>query len=257
MDKKDLKVRKVLTTAEKSKAQKYQNLIIGQPGLWSLLKYELVILICSWVPGALGLFLRSKLYPLILGYVGKGVVFGNNVTLRHPHKIWLGDNVIIDDNCMLDAKGIANKGITIGDNVFIGRNTILSCKDGDIYLEDGVNVGFNCEIYSANEVRIRANSLLAAYSYLVGGAGYDINRHDVTFAEQVGLGSAGVLEIGPGAWLAAGATILDGVKVGEGAVIGARALVREDVPANSIAAGIPAKVVGTRQQPDTMPGTKG
>ena len=257
MEKKDLKIRKVLDSQEKSKVQQYQHLVIGQTGTWSLIKFELVMLFCSWVPGALGLFLRSKLYPLTLGHVGKGVVFGINVALRHPHKIWIGDNVVIDDHCMLDAKGIDNKGVSIGNNVFIGRNTILSCKDGDIYLEDGVNVGFNCEIYSANEVRIRANSLLAAYSYLVGGAGYDINRHDVTFAEQVGLGSAGVLEIGPGAWLAAGATILDGVKVGEGAVIGARALVREDVPAHSIAAGIPAKVVGTRQQPDTMPVTKG
>jgi hypothetical protein len=36
------------------------------------------------VPGALGLFLRSKLYPLILGRVGRNVVFGVNVTIRHP-----------------------------------------------------------------------------------------------------------------------------------------------------------------------------
>ena len=37
--------------------------------------------------GALGLFLRSRLYPLILGRVGRNVVFGANVTLRHPHKM--------------------------------------------------------------------------------------------------------------------------------------------------------------------------
>ena len=47
--------------------------------------------------------------------VGRNVVFGVNVTLRHPHKIAIGDNVVIDDSCCLDAKGTDNKGITIGD----------------------------------------------------------------------------------------------------------------------------------------------
>ena len=64
------------------------------------------------MPGALGLFLRSKLYPLMLGRVGRNVVFGVNVTLRHPHKIAIGDNVVIDDSCCLDAKGTDNTGIT-------------------------------------------------------------------------------------------------------------------------------------------------
>ena len=54
--------------------------------------------------------------------------------LRHPHKIRIGDNVVIDDNCLIDAKGESNAGIRIGSGVFIGRNTILSCKNGDIEL---------------------------------------------------------------------------------------------------------------------------
>ena len=57
------------------------------------------------VPGALGLALRKTLYPLLLGACGRNVVFGQNVVLRHPHKIRIGDNVVIDDNCLLDAKG--------------------------------------------------------------------------------------------------------------------------------------------------------
>ena len=79
-------------------------------------------MICaSWVPGALGLFLRSKMYPWILGGVGRNVVFGINFTVRHPHKIHIGDNVVIDDLCCLDAKGTDNRGITIGNGVF-GEN---------------------------------------------------------------------------------------------------------------------------------------
>ena len=127
------------------------------------------MLLASWVPGALGLVLRSWLYPMILGSVGRNVVFGVNVTLRHPHKIHIGDNVVIDDLCCLDAKGTDNKGITIGNGVFVGRNTILSCKNGDIVIEDRANIGFNCEIFSASRVRVGKDILIAAYTYLVGG----------------------------------------------------------------------------------------
>ena len=61
---------------------------------------------------------------------------------------------MIDDNCLLDAKGDTNRGITIGSRVFVGRNTILSCKNGDIIIEDKANLGFNCEIFSASRVRV-------------------------------------------------------------------------------------------------------
>ena len=47
-------------------------------------------------------------------------------------------------------------------------------------------------------------------------------------------------------WIGTGAVILDGVTVGKGAIIGAGAVVTKDVPANSIVAGVPAKVIRTR-----------
>ena len=129
------------------------DLVIGQPGLWPLVRYELTILLAAWIPGALGLFLRSKLYPLILGRVGRNVAFGCNVVLRHPHKIQIADDVVVDDNCCLDAKGTTNHGIVIRRGVFLGRNTILSCKNGDILLDEDANLGFNVEVYSAANVR--------------------------------------------------------------------------------------------------------
>src|SRR5215216_6583162 len=86
-------IQRELFDERKSKADKYRDLVIGRPGWRPLLAYEFVMLLSSYVPGALGLFLRSKLYPLILGPVGRNVIFGVNVTLRHPHKITIGDNV--------------------------------------------------------------------------------------------------------------------------------------------------------------------
>jgi acetyltransferase-like isoleucine patch superfamily enzyme len=55
--------------------------------------------------------------------------------------------------------------------------------------------------------------------------------------------------VGAGAWLGAGAKILDGVTVGDRAIIGAAAVVREGVPAGAIAVGVPARIVGYRDGP--------
>ena len=155
--------------AEGGARAKYSSLIVGVPGWAALIKYELVVMLSQWVPGALGLALRKFLYPILLGNCGRNVVFGQGVVLRHPNKIHIGDNVVIDDNCLLDAKGDVNQGIRIGNGVFVGRNSILSCKNGDITLADGVNIGFNCEVFSAGTVTIGKDTLLAAYAYLIGG----------------------------------------------------------------------------------------
>ena len=237
------KVQAQLFSPGRSSREKYVDLVVGRPGLGALLKYEMVVLASQAVPGALGLALRKALYPWLLGSCGRNVVFGQNVVLRHAHKIHIGNNVAIDDHCLLDAKGETNRGITIGDGVFIGRNTILSCKNGDIDLAAGANIGFNCEIFSASRVVIGASVLVAAYSYVIGGD-HDFSDPSTPVLDQ-GRRSTGVT-IGDGAWMGAGAKILDGVTVGAHAVVGAGAVVRSDVPPYSVAVGIPARVVSTR-----------
>ncbi len=237
------RVQDELSRSGVSAREKYAALIVGKPGWAALVKHEIVVLLSQSVPGALGLALRRSLYPLLLGACGRNVVFGQNVVLRHPHKIHIGDNVVIDDNCLIDAKGESNTGIRIANGVFIGRNTILSCKNGDIDLGEGANIGFNCEIFSASRVRIGRQALIAAYCYLIGG------NHDFSDASRPVLAqprtSAGIT-VGDGAWLGAGAKVLDGVEIGGHAVIGAGAVVRESVPERATAVGVPAKIVGTR-----------
>jgi acetyltransferase-like isoleucine patch superfamily enzyme len=233
-----------LFNERQSAREKYAALVVGKPGWGALIQHELITLCSQSVPGALGLALRKSLYPSLLGRCGRNVVFGQNVVLRHPHKIHIGDNVVIDDNCLLDAKGDGNRGIAIGTGVFIGRNTILSCKNGDIDLEDGVNIGFNCEVFSASRVRIGRDTLLAAYCYVIGGD-HDFSDPTVAVLEQ-GRRSVGV-SVGDGAWLGAGAKVLDGVTIGNRAIVGAAAVVRESVPDAAIAVGIPARIIGHRE----------
>lgn len=239
-------IQRELFNERRSSAEKYRELVIGQPGWWPLIRFELVMLLASTVPGALGLLLRSKLYPLVLGRVGRNVVFGQHVTLRHPHKIHIGDNVVIDDQCCLDAKGTDNQGIAIGNGVFVGRNTILSCKNGDIVIGDHANIGFNCEIFSASRVTVGKSILMAAYTYLVGGD-HLYDRIDIPVLDQ-GRTARGI-DVGDGVWLGTHVVVTDGSAIGHDAIIGAGAVVVGTVPNYAIATGIPAKVQRDRRTP--------
>lgn len=236
-------IQRELFDERKSKLQRYADLVVGRPGLWALVKFEAIVTLTSWVPGALGLLLRSKLYPRLLGRCGRNVTFGANVVLRHPHKIRVGDNVVIDDNCCLDAKGTDNEGISIGNGVFVGRNTILSCKNGDIVLDDKANIGFNSEIFAASRVRVGKSVLIAAYCYLVGGD-HLYDRIDIPVLDQ-GRTARGI-EVDDNAWLGTHAVVTDGSRVGKDAIIGAGAIVIGEVPDFAIAAGVPARIIRNR-----------
>ena len=239
-----LDIQQQLVNSKVSPMRKYLSLVIGRGSWLSLMKYEVIILLCASTPGALGLVMRKALYPLLLRKCGRNVVFGANIVLRHPKKIVIGDNVVIDDNCLLDAKGDSNAGITIWSGVFVGRNTIMHCKNGDIVIGDDVNIGFNCDIASSNRVEIGRKVLIAAYSYIVGG-GHDFTRTDASVMDQ--KRTAQGITIGPEAWIGAGVIVQDGCSIGEGTIVGSGAVVNGDLPAKVVAVGLPARVLRSRE----------
>jgi acetyltransferase-like isoleucine patch superfamily enzyme len=163
--------------------------------------------------------------------------------LRHPWKIHLGDRVTVDDLVVLDAKGASNRGIDVGRGVFLGRGTILSCKDGDITIGDHGNFGFHCEVFSGSSVTVGRHGLFAAQSYLVGG-GHEFEQPDRAVIEQPRT-SRGIV-LGDNVWLGTGAKVLDGVRIGNDVVVGANAVVNADLPDGAVAAGVPARVLRAR-----------
>jgi len=237
-------VQKELHSAGESRVAKYRRLVVGKTGYADLIRYELITLSSTWVPGALGLFLRSFFYPWMTARCGKGVAFGTNVVLRHPNKIKIGDNVVVDDNCVIDAKGQENRGITINSNVFIGRNTIIYCQNGNISIGENANIGSNCQVFSAGSVEIGKNVLIGAYTYLIGG-GHGMADPSLPIINQARISKGIRLE--DNIWIGAGVKILDGVIIGRDSVIGTGAVVNKDVAAYSIAAGLPAKIIGDRR----------
>ncbi len=113
-------------------------------------------------------------------------------------------------------------------------------------------------------IRIGARTIVNVGCYLSGEGGLEIGA-DVLIGPHVKLLSAGHaiddgdaviarnritrarIVVGDGAWIGAGAIVLEGVRIGRGAVVAAGALVRQDVPDGVVAAGMPARLLRVRR----------
>ena len=236
----------------KSAFAAYRALVYGDASLGFIIYAELVQLFFSGLAGAAGLFLRSKLYRPLFDKVSGKLVIGRNVVLRHSRKISIGDGVILDDNCVIDAKGTSNRGIELGDGVFIGRGSIVYCKNGNITLEKRVNISSSCTVFSSNELTIGAGTMIGAYSYLLSGGEYNM-QSNLPFADQDGMETKGPLRIGCDCWLGTRVTVLDAAgSIGDHCVVAACSTVTKPLPPGSVAAGTPAHVVRQRTLPNIV-----
>ena len=245
MDRKVIGEQKILLNEKQGVFKKYKNLFLGEISFFYFIKYEIVMTLFSAIPGALGFGLRKIFFPGLFKKTGTGVVFGKNMTIRHPIKIEIGNNVVFDDNAVIDAKGEDNRGIKIGNNVIIGRNSTISCKGGDIEIGDYTNIGPNNTLLSESLLRIGKYVFTAGNTYMVAGGNHSYERKDIPIWFQPSLSKGGII-LEDDIWIGAASTILDGVKIKRGSIIGAASLVNKDIPPYSIAIGIPAIVTKKR-----------
>ncbi|MEM7244045.1 MAG: acyltransferase [Acidobacteriota bacterium] len=244
---KSRKVHAQIHDESKSALAKYQALIVGSTGLGSMIKYELIHGLGANMPGAVGLMFRKKLFPGLLGRVGKGALFGPGVTLRSPNKIHAGRNLIISDGCIVDARNDGDLAIEIGDDVTVGQRTLMLCKNGTMSYGSRIGIGAYCGLYAVhgNRLVLGDDVMLGPYVYL-GGTMYNHDRLDVPISQQ-GHDLRGGITIGNGTWIGAQAAVVDGVTVGEGCIVASGAVVTKDVPDYSIVAGVPAKILKSRK----------
>lgn len=135
--------------------------------------------------------------------------------------------------------------VSLGDGVHILRDTtIITGEGGSVTVGAGTYIQPRCQIMGIKgSVRIGSGVQIAPncafYPYNHGfAAGELIMKQPLT--------TKGDIVIEDDAWLGFGVIVLDGVRIGTGAVIGAGAVVTRDVPAEAIAFGVPARVVGMR-----------
>jgi acetyltransferase-like isoleucine patch superfamily enzyme len=155
--------------------------------------------------------------------------------------------VIIDEGCLIDAKGDQGGAIRLGSRVFVSRQVHLTCREGGITIGDNVSFGAFTIVHSvdAGTVKVGNDVRIAANCYLAASPNYRHERTDIPMAEQ-GFEECRGIEIGDDVWIGASTVVLDGARVGRGSIIGAMSLVRGEIPPYSIAFGVPATVRGKR-----------
>ena len=137
----------------------------------------------------------------------------------------------------LAGMNIAARGVAIGAG--------FKCIEGheeNIVIEDFAAIGHNVHLWNFDHIRIGRFSTIAADVIISNG------WHDPNSFEP----ASGPTRIGHGTWIGTGARIVGSIVIGDNAIVGAGAVVIHDVPPNSIAVGVPARVIGTRELPDRV-----
>jgi len=209
-------------------------------GLIRNLMEELFNACLGQIPGPVGLFLRWIGWRLLIkgsGWMaiergveifgsrwiemGRGIYLGERVILQgRPGGLKIQDGVRVMPNAVLNVynyRGLDRSGIEIGKGAIIGIGSVITGQ-GRVEIGEDVILAPGVKIMPVN------------HKYL---------DPEKPIKEQ-GIKALGI-RIKKGAWIGAGAIVLDGVEIGENAVVGAGAVVVGSVPARSLAAGNPAQ----------------
>jgi acetyltransferase-like isoleucine patch superfamily enzyme len=132
--------------------------------------------------------------------------------------------------------------IDVGSNVFVGAGSWLqTLGSGRIEIGDGCSFAGSVTLSAALWIRVGSRVLMARNVYIADHV-HAFTEPDRAILDQ-GLARIEPVEIGDGAWLGQNVVVCPGVRIGRGAVIGAKSVVRADVPDHAVAVGAPARVV--------------
>lgn len=155
---------------------------------------------------------------------------GLNFSIINPHHISIGHNFSAEDNLRLQA-WTEYKGQSFSPEIVIGNY---------------VSMMENCQVSCCNKITIGDGVLFGANVFVTDNFHGDnsIAQLDIPPIDRP-LNVRGDVVIGNNVWVGRNVCIMPGVHIGDGSVIGSNAVVTHDIPAYSVAAGVPAKVIKT------------
>lgn len=176
-----------------------------------------------------------------------------SATIYHK-KLHLGPNVFIGDHVLIYQVHEDTGPVDIGPRVRLHREVIIETgAEGSLSIGAETNIQPRCQ-FSAYKGSIRIGTGVSIAPYCAFYP-YDHSIAPDKPIRKQPLRSKGGIVIGDEAWLGVGVIVLDGVRIGKGAVIGAGSVVTRDIPDNAIAAGVPARVLSSRDEIPTQNGT--
>ena len=209
------------------------------------LKERLVTTIFGGIPNILlGKKIRNFVYRSLLNRIGKSVNIQHFVELIGTPSIEIGNQVSLLKGVQINALGHPNNKINIKDRARLERGVdIRSLYDTHITIDENAYIGPYVVIAGTGNIKIGKNCLIAPH------CGIFANNHifsDPTRPiEEQGITSKGIV-IEDDCWLGHNVTVIDGVKIGKGSIIGAGSVVNKNIPPFSIAVGTPVRIIRNR-----------
>jgi acetyltransferase-like isoleucine patch superfamily enzyme len=190
--------------------------------------------------------------PIVsLALRARGVVVGKNFYAEgvpvlkidgNARNIEIGDDVKFTGT--VELRNRENGKIKIGKGCKIDNGVrLVAAQNAAITLGEGTNIAPYTQLNCGADLTIGRKCLIAAFSIIQSS---DHGMKKGVFIKDQPF-TYGPIAIGDGVWLGSHVSVLQGVSIGAGAVIGSKAVVTSDIPADSIAVGVPAKVIKERQ----------
>lgn len=236
---------------DRSAFARYADLAFHSFSWRKLIRYELLMLFVGPMPGALGFVLRKWLFPALFRNAGKGVIFGPSLTLRHADRIDLGNRVVLDRDCLLDARGAGESGIAIGDRVIVSSGAAIQSKVGHIEIGADCNIGSHVDLVAQGPIIVGENVSIAGNAMIAGGR-HVVELDGVAETDPLRF-TSGPIRLERNARIGMGAIVQDGVTIGENAIVAPGSVVFENVPPNTVVWGNPARPVRDRRRAERAP----
>jgi acetyltransferase-like isoleucine patch superfamily enzyme len=183
-----------------------------------------------------------------LGGCAGRLFVGRGVRISFPRHLRVGYNCLLSDGVHVNA--YSREGFRLGDNVRVREHVwmlgtaVLTDPGVGLSLGDNVYVGPYCVLGAGGGLTIGSDVTIGAHVDILA-ENHSFEDPDVPINRQ-GVEREGIV-IEDDCWIGNRATILDGVRVGRGSVIGAAAVVTRNIPEFSVAVGSPARVVRDRR----------
>jgi acetyltransferase-like isoleucine patch superfamily enzyme len=213
-------------------------------GVWRYFFERGIQLLCSWIPGPVGLVLRMALYHFFFHRNAKMAFIEAGVDLFYMNAICFGQGVYVDRYCRIHA---SNAEIVLGNNNRVMKGAYLCTYVSNSRQGEGIVTGYDCWI-GVNAVLgsgqgglFMGNNVLIGPNAVIVTGNHDYESADLTAVEQEYYGES--IHIGDNVWIGANAVILGGVTIGEHAVIAAGAVVAEDVAPYTVVGGVPSREI--------------
>jgi len=162
--------------------------------------------------------------------------------VRNPHIVTRG-LVFLDRGVEITARRGYGR-MVLGRWLHLGVDTALRCHEGTLTVGDKCVLGRGVSVNCYLDVEIGGSVLFADDIYV---SDFDHKFTDLTMPiKDQGIDKARV-RIEPDVWIGTKSTVTRGVVIGQGAVVGANAVVTRDLPAYSISVGVPARVIKDRR----------